>query len=166
MDCSDTLKSDVYFVGKAKDRLKSIMDAYYKLKDSGLTCEFYLTEVPKEEKQLNLPGVHYCEGVSYIDNLKHINNTRCLLEIMQGGGHGYTLRYAEALMYDKKLLTNNPEIKDAPFYDSRCISVFTNAESIDSSFVKTDVTVINDRIKQQLSPLTFFEHIDFGFESS
>lgn len=151
--------SDVYFLGKAKDRLDQIITVYEKLTDNGLRCEFYITGVEKE-KQIYSDQIHYCDGMNYLDNIKHIMKTNCILEIMQGGGHGYTLRYAEAIMYNKKLLTNNPEISKADCFNKDYISVFDDVESIDINFIKGRRININEEIKESLSPLKFFKRVD------
>ena len=156
----DTIEeSDVYFVGKAKDRLPQILAAYEKLRDAGLKCDFYITGV-KPENQKYADEITYGTQMPYVENLKHIKKTKCLLEIMQGGGHGYTLRACEAIMYDKKMITNNPEISNAPFYRPELISVFSNAEDIDPSFVKAEPEVANYGWKENLSPLKLLEYID------
>ena len=49
-----------------------------------------------------------------------------MLEIMQQGGHGYTLRYCEAIAMGKKLATNNPEIEKAPFYNKELKNLILN----------------------------------------
>lgn len=53
--------------------------------------------------------------MTYQENIQHTLHTRCLLEIMQQGGLGYTQRVMEAICEGKKLLTNNSTIKEAPF---------------------------------------------------
>ena len=60
-----------------------------------------------------------------------------LLEIViPGVGAGATLRYYEAVMYGKKLLTNNPTVKELSFYDERFIRYFEKPEDIDLEWVK------------------------------
>lgn len=152
-------ESDVYFVGKAKDRLPQILATYEKLRDAGLKCDFYITGV-KPEDQKYADEITYGNQMPYIENLKHIKKTKCLLEIMQGGGHGYTLRACEAIMYDKKMITNNPEIKNAPFFHPDRISVFEKAEEMDVDFILREPAVANYGWKENLSPLKMLEYID------
>lgn len=152
-------ESDVYFVGKAKDRLPQILAAYERFRDAGLKCDFYITGV-KPEDQKYADEITYGNQMPYIENLKHIKKTKCLLEIMQGGGHGYTLRACEAIMYDKKMITDNPEISKAPFYRPKLISVFSCAEDIDPSFVTAEPTVADYGWKENLSPLRLLKYID------
>lgn len=99
--------------------------------------------------------------MSYIDNLKHIVKTNCVLEIMQHGGHGYTQRVGEVIIYDKKLITNNSEIKSAPFYNSTSILVLNNIDDIDSNLAFFDNfdRKVNFYNKQDISPIRLLEFI-------
>ena len=161
-DDPDIPESDVFFVGKAKNRLDEILSAFRKLKDSGLVCDFHITGVPENEQKYK-DEIDYCTKISYAENLKRIKKTRCLLEIMQQGGHGYTLRYCEAIAHDRKLLTNNPEIINAPFYNSEYISVFDSAEEIDVDFVRSGEKDVDYKYKEQLSPIKLIEFLDSYF---
>ncbi len=152
-------ESDVYFVGKAKDRLAEILKAFEKFRDAGLKCDFYITGV-KPEDQKYADEITYGNQMPYIENLKHIKKTKCLLEIMQGGGRGYTLRFDEAIMYDKKMITNNPEIINAPFYHPDRISVFEKAKDLDAAFVLREPIKADYGWKEKLSPLKMLEYID------
>jgi hypothetical protein len=63
-------------------------------------------------------------------------------------------------MYGKKMITNNPEIAGAPFYDPALISVFDSAEDIDAPFVTAEPQEADYGWKEQLSPLKLLEYID------
>jgi len=117
-------QSDVYFVGSAKDRLELIFDVFHQLKQEGITCDFYLSGVPSSKK-IKDAGIHYIHKMSYIENLKHVVRTKCILEIVQGNAKSSTLRTWEAIMYDKKLLTNNLTIANDYYYDENYISLLT-----------------------------------------
>lgn len=151
--------SDVYFVGKAKDRLDLIISVYEKLKDYGLNCDFHITGVP-QEKQKYVTEIDYCNYIDYSENLSHILGTKCLLEIMQGGGKGFTLRYAEAIMYDKKMITNNPEIKNAEFYSNDKILTINDEKDVSEDFLKSLGQKITYKNKKELSPISFIEFVD------
>ncbi len=152
-------KSDVFFVGVAKNRLDDILDAYVRLRDAGLKCDFTICGVPEEQRRLT-DEVKYSEKMPYTENLQHIKATRCLLEIMQKGGHGYTLRACEAIVLGRKLLTNNPEIENAPFYSPDTISTFTTADTINLDFVKSGNDSVDYSYKDKLSPIHLLEFIE------
>ncbi len=155
-------KSDVFFVGVAKNRLDDILDAYVKLRDAGLKCDFTICGVPEQERRF-ADEITYCDKMPYTENLQHVKATRCLLEIMQKGGHGYTLRACEAIVLDRKLLTNNPEVKNAPFYSPDTVSVFSTSNTIDTDFVKSGADSVDYGYKDKLSPIHLLEFIEEKF---
>ncbi|WP_297971879.1 hypothetical protein [uncultured Bacteroides sp.] len=128
--------SDVYFLGQPKNRLPQILETFEVLRDNGLKLDFYLANV-KPKNQIYKEEIHYIDNfMSYQENLQHTLHTRCLLEIMQKGGLGYTQRAMEAICEGKKLLTNNSTIAEAPFFNPKYISCFTSAKNIDVDFLK------------------------------
>lgn len=151
--------SDVYFVGKAKDRLEKILAVYEKLRSEGLKCDFYLTGVDEQDQKYT-DEITYGRQMPYKQNLKHIKKTKVLLEIMQGGGKGYTLRACEAVAYGKKLLSDNSEIEKVPFYNSDYISKFVDLDSIDIDFIKKDVGEIDYNYVEEFSPKKLIEFLD------
>ncbi|MBQ9137605.1 MAG: hypothetical protein IJX65_03090 [Alistipes sp.] len=97
---------DAYFLGAAKDRLKHIYDAYDVLTAQGLKCDFYITGVPKSDRR-NDAGLHYIHRMSYAENLQHIVKSKAVVEILQSGAVGRTLRSWEAAVYGKGLIIFN-----------------------------------------------------------
>ncbi len=160
-DSSINKKSDIYFLGKAKNRLAEIMDAYEVLRAHNLRIDFNLVGVDKQNEKYR-DEISYIDNMTYRDNLEHIINTKCVLEIMQQGGLGFTQRVVEAVGLNKKLLTNNAMIKEAPFYNSHYISQFSTANQIDTVFLnalKADEEV-DYHYKDQLSPIELIDFID------
>lgn len=155
---SEISESDVYFVGKAKDRLDEIRESYNIFRNAGLRCDFHVTGVSQEDVKED--GIIYNQIVPYIENLQRIKATRCMLEIMQKDGHGFTLRYCEAIMYGKKIITNNPEIKEAPFYSEQRIQVFENPQEITDKFVMEGEEKVDYGYKDKLSPKRLLDFLD------
>lgn len=156
-------ESDVYFIGQAKDRLDEIMEVYHHLKSFGLKLNFILSRVPLD-KQDQYEGITYLNDkqLSYEENLKNIVNTKCLLEIMQHGGTGYTIRTLEAISYDKKLITNNRMIKQAPFYNQDYISCLSKNNSIDPIFIQNlkSTDPVDYQWKKNISPIELLDFIE------
>lgn len=155
-------KSDVYFVGKAKNRLNDIYGAYERLTAAGLKCDFHITGVSEQDRKYT-DSIVYRDVMPYEENLKRINKTRCMLEIMQKGGHGYTLRYCEAIAQGKCLITNNPEIANAPFYSPERISVFGDVDAIDLQFVVNSPWKVDYNYIDKLSPVHLLEFLEKYF---
>ena len=150
--------SDIFFAGKAKDRMKEIISAYEKLNGSGLICDFHIVDSQQEYRPYS-EQINYCSFLPYEEYLSRLKASSCILELMQHGGHGYTLRTNEAIVYGKKLLSNNSELLNAPFYNDSFIHVFSNPEDIDISFIKNGTDRINYKYTEQISPLSLLEFI-------
>ncbi len=151
---------DVYFAGKAKDRLPQLLAVYRRLTAAGLTCHYYLTGVAPEQRE-PLPGITYAdENIPYIEMLYHTVNARCVLDINQGGAVGYTSRFLEAVMYNKKLLTNNPSVKESKFYREDCICCYSSVDEIDPSFVTEGAENVDYHYQNEFSPTHLIEVIE------
>lgn len=151
------ISKDVFFVGVSKGRLEKIQGVYRKLKASGAHAEFYISGVRKAEQE-NI-DIHYNEWLTYQEVLRHIEETNCIVEIMDDAQTGITLRTMEAICYNKRLLTNNPMIKELEFYKSGFIQYFDNIEDIDVAFV-LDRRPVNYHYQGEFSPIHFIEHIN------
>jgi len=151
--------SDVFFAGKVKDRLPKILAAYKTFTDAGLKCDFYLTGVSNSDRK-ELPGITYAEHfMPYKEMLYRSINSRCMLDINQEGAVGYTSRILEAIIYNKKIIVDNPVVKDMPYYKTGYI-LFSDMNDIDPSFVLKDVGEIDYQYKGEFSPIHLIEQID------
>lgn len=160
-DCDESIslpQSDVFFLGKAKDRLDVIIKSFEKFRDNGLKCDFFITGVNSNDRIYN-DEINYCDRLPYLENIRHVKATKCILEIMQGDASGYTFRMSEAIMYDKRIITNNREIVNSDFFDPRFIQQFKEPENIDVAFVKSNDAVFYPQ-KENILPSKFLEIID------
>lgn len=157
----NNFESDVFFAGKAKDRLPAILNAYKKITESGLKTYFFLTGVP-EEQQIKMPGIEYAKRfMSYREMLYHTVNTRCVLETVQGGGQeGYTSRFLESVIYGKKLITNHSYIKQSKFYDPTKIQLVNNMDEIDTSFITEGTGFVDYSYNGEFSPFRVIDRIE------
>ncbi len=142
---------DVFFVGVNKGRINILHEIYKKLTSVGLKCEFYVTEVKESSIRID-NNIHYNEKLDYKVVVDKIQRAKCLLEVIQDGQNGESYRQCEAIVYGKKLLTNFGRIKDRPFYNPHQMSVFTNTDDIDISFIKEDYSPSDFPYKGSLDP--------------
>ena len=153
------LKYDVSFVGKAKDRFDDIINAYKALKKQGLKLGFYIVGVQKE-KQVFEDEIQYCDFIPYKDYLKIVAESKCILEIMQKGGTGNTIRVSEAISLDKLLISNNKMLLHNSFYDSEYMIVYEDLDKIDvKSFIESNKEVHYEN-KEKIYPSSFFKQIE------
>ena len=127
-----------------------------KLEKNNIKCRFRITNVHHNEKEYE--GIIYNEFIEYSQILEEIQEYDCILEIVQPGQVGVTLRYYEAVVYNKKLITNNQFVKTLPFYDSRFMFVYDDIEDIDVEWIKSKVRV-DYNYSNEFSPVKLIEDI-------
>ena len=157
--CKDYPESDVYFAGNIKDRLEKVILAYKVFTGAGLKCKFYLVGV-NENERVYLPGIEYGDSfIPYSEMLYHSVNSRCILEINQDLADGYTSRFLEAVMFNKRLITNNQSIKSSEFYNKDYIQIIEDFSKINTDFV-TNNEPVDYHYSNQFSPVHLIEKID------
>ena len=152
---------DVAFIGAAKQRLSEIRRIYCKLSEEGLACYFYVTDVPANERLDD--GIIYADkSLTFMEYIAREIAADCLLEIIQKGTIGRTFRMMEAIIYNKKLITNCPEILSQPYYDIEFVHYFEKIEDIEPAFVKRPPEKVNYKYTGDFSPLRLLEFIERG----
>lgn len=149
---------DVFFAGKAKDRLPKLIEAYDRFASFGLKSEFFITHV-KPEEQVHREGITYSDSfMPYMEMLYKSVNARFMFDINQAGAVGYTSRFLEAVIYNKRFITDNKTVKETRFYDTGDILYFDKVSDIDKSFfAKTEA---NYHYAGEFSPIHLLEKID------
>lgn len=156
---NDTPMTDVFFVGGAKNRMKTILETYDILEKAGLTCYFYVMDAKPPYKQ-ERRGIHYSDDVwlPYEKCVQFVQHSKCVLEIMQKGAKGETLRTWEAITYGRMLLTNNLSIVESKFYNPDYISVISEDGDIDVEKIRNFECRPNP-FKDQITPEKFLKYI-------
>lgn len=127
-------KSDVFFVGKDKNRLSSLMNIDMQLQNNGVRTKFIVVGDRQQRytsKQKNYLGKH----ISYAECIEYVKHTKCIFDMVQKGQKGMTLRVVEAMFFNKKLITNNDNILYMDFYDSQNIYVIGHDNRSMSDFI-------------------------------
>jgi hypothetical protein len=131
---------DLCFIGNDKGRLALLEQIADLCKEQNLNVAFYVKGGDKK---------HRCDNIHYIDAYLPyelvqdiVKRSRCLLELRIQPYDTWSVRAQEAVVFNKKLLTNNPKIDGMPSDVKRdYISVFEKPEDIDWNFVKEKETV-------------------------
>lgn len=144
-------EQDVYFLGAAKDRLPKILAIHKKLTDAGATCKFLIAGVPKEW-QISGQGIQYITGITYLENLKNVIASKCILEVIQGASVDITTRALEAIAYRRRLLTDCQICEPADFNEGQ-LQIFTEPETIDVNFLRADLNPEDYPPQADLNPL-------------
>lgn len=110
-------RTDVYFVGADKGRLRQLRDLESTLQAAGLSTLFHVVGDKRGRYDAEARAWLRREQISYLENLNQVQRSHAVLELLQSAQSGPTLRYVEALFLNRKLITNNRAILDAPGYD-------------------------------------------------
>lgn len=113
-------ESDILFVGHSHGRSEKIKKICIEAEKRGLVCDINIID---EKRALS-------NDIPYTEVQKKIINSKAILEVMQDGQNGYTLRTMESLFFSRKLITDNKAIMEAPFYNKNNIFVI-DVDSID-----------------------------------
>lgn len=77
------------------------------------------------------------------------NNSNIILDLVQDNQSGLSFRFFEALAFQKKIITNNSNVKNYNFYNPNNILVIEDKLDFNTSFFETDYTPISDEIYNQ-----------------
>lgn len=131
-------ETDVFFAGRAKDRLQILHRLYEYLTNQDISCEFHISDVP--QKEMTYPdGITYNQWLPYTELIRRMQRSKCILEILQRPGEGPTLRMIEGIVYNKKIITNDAGASVNPFYDKRFMHIFDIPENLDPGFIRNAI---------------------------
>lgn len=150
---------DICYIGNIKDRLPLLLKL---LNDANANQTRVLMKVAgcNEEAQKQLPPEAILKfGMGYPNNVVSTMQSNCIFDITQKCQTGVTLRYYEAVVYNKKLLTNNHAIKKMPFYNERYMKTYDDLKDVDWDWVKS-VEKIDYGYNGEFSPMHILETIE------
>lgn len=156
---SQEKESDVYYIGAEKGRMNDIYALYKYLSDKGMACDFTVVVDKKKIRRYHkkYPGVVFTASrIGYGEILKKIDKTKCIIELCQEGQDGCTMRFYEALFYNKLLITNNVHAEMHQYFNSEYMQVFRNVEDIDVKRLKSGKNV-DYKYMNELSPANFMK---------
>ena len=133
-------ENDLYFVGEDKGRTEQLVTIYDFLSRNNIRCCFkIITTDTKKKSHDGLIFLH--KRIGYKEILEDIGKSKAILEIVQDGQSGMTMRPYEAMFYDKKFLTNNQCLKQMDFFDERFMMVFSDVGERMVDFLKGEEVV-------------------------
>jgi hypothetical protein len=157
-------KTDVFLTLYDKGRAAKALQCYDVLRRRGIKCQFFITGVTDEfARQNTRPGIVYNKVLNYSEVIKLVMESRVIIELCQQGQTSNTLRAFEAVVYDNKLLTDNPNIVGFPYYDEAKMKYFENSEEllqVPTEFFTETPSAYN--YDGEFSPLELFEQICAG----
>ena len=151
-------KSDIFYVGRAVNRLPLMHKVLKKISETITNCDFYISGIQNKHDCMYPNIIKYNEYIPYDQVLEKVLNTNCLIEFVMPNQTGITLRTCEAIIFNKKLITNNKELLNTPFYNPMYMKIFTDENDIDIEFIKRNIDV-NYKYNGIFSPNVIIEKI-------
>lgn len=138
---SEESADDVFFVGGMKGNREDLIFRMFKyLRDQGVKCKFYICAL--KAQMLHDPPFkdeicYYTGGWKpYEEILKQDLMANVIIEIMQEKQAGPSLRYYEAVCYNRKLITTNKRAAELPYFNPEYMKIIEKPEDIDIEWVK------------------------------
>lgn len=150
-------KADIYYLGSGTDRTAYLEQIAKKCESLGIRIAFHV--VSGQEQSIRTEKLHfYNQPLSYDENVGMIQSSKCILEIMHEGFQGATQRYMEAVVFGKRLLTNNEKIAELEFYRPEYMQIFHSPEEIRKEFLES-AQIVDYGYQGEFSPVHFVEKI-------
>lgn len=131
---------DLCFIGNDKGRLRLLEQIADECKKQNVNAAFYVKSNRAEKR---------CDNIHYIDEylpyplvVDIVKRSKTLLELRTEPYDTWSVRAQEAIVFNKKILTDNPNTDAMPCkVNTGAISVFRSVETIDWDFVKKEMDV-------------------------
>lgn len=131
--------SDIYYIGRIKTgREKIAAKLYDRLISNEIKCNFKVVSEDPEHSIGSSCLKTTKRKYLYPEVVADVKCTNCILELLQQDQETQTTRYLEAVVYNKKLITNNRHLAELPFYDSRYMKYFETVDDIDPEWIRKE----------------------------
>lgn len=151
---------DVVFIGAAKDRMTKIIQAFEKFEKAGKKCWFYILGAKESEKKHRDKIIYSDNPISFFEVISRQLSARAILEITQGGTQDATLRFWDAVMYNKLLFTDCTAVQNYSYFNNQFIDCFQDPSAINIDLLETDLSLVNYHYRNDISPIYILDGIE------
>ncbi|MBO4845823.1 MAG: hypothetical protein J5525_05885 [Lachnospiraceae bacterium] len=154
----ECLGKSIFYVGNCRSLQRlQLLYSIYLLLHKNYRCLFYINGVENERIKKEY-SIHYNEYLTYKEVIQQINNSDYILELVDENQIGNTLRFKEAICYNKYLITNNTDYSNHSFDSTNGIITFTDACEIKEK-INNLCTCIDYKYSGEFSPLKLVESV-------
>lgn len=161
-DSQTATDCDLLFVGTDKGRKNFLLNLKSQLEKYKIVCNFKIVNNFR-----SLFSRKYSREISYKYLCRLNKRTSAILDVVQEGQTGLTLRIMEGLLFDKKIVTTNAAIRmDKDFKDNPNIYVITkdNIKEL-YTFLKKPMVEYPNNLKAKYSFTNWLKRIDNNEEA-
>lgn len=110
---TESLVTDFFFIGRDKGRYSKLMELKCNLEKFGFSTDFRIIR-----DNTSPSSGHFSDFMPYDEIIKCIKHSRAIVEILQEGQEGASLRVMEALFYNKKLISDASFLVEESFFSN------------------------------------------------
>ncbi len=144
-------ENDVFFIGslipKRMPQIELFIENTRKLNLKLDINIYYISESHKDKYPIK--GIKYIDKyLTYEENINQLKKSRIVIDFLNETHKGLSFRTFEAICFDKKLITNNPEVKKYDFYNPNNIFIW-DGKNLDGleEFILSPYIKLNEEVK-------------------
>ena len=138
------LDCDLFFVGQAKDRVDRIVNIYDMALRESLSCYFYCTNYNDKSNFYSSKNIFYDKYLKYETVICKIKSSKAVVDIMQQNSTGITLNICDAIFFNKKIITDNLNVKFEPWYNPNRIYLIGEEDRTITDFLLMPMNDFSD----------------------
>ena len=155
----------LFFLGTDKGRAPMLLALKQRLAECGVQADIrVLSSSQDAEYRRRHASLLIDKPLGYSEYLEQVRRTGILLEMPQAGQLGLTLRAVESVVFSKKLITTNPDIRRYSFYHPENILITEHPEALTAdelrAFVQAPFVPYTAQDVDQFSFNTWLTHFD------
>lgn len=154
---SRIIEQDVFYLGTfVKERFNTLQNLSKIFTQKGISHKIVLFDWQKRPSEETI--IFSNKFIAYEENISYVKKSKALLDLKLKDHNGLSFRFFEALHYNKKLITNNSDIKNYDFYRKENIFVIGEDMKEDlKSFIESPYQIIPANIKNKYSFENWFK---------
>lgn len=144
-----TISNDVFYIGTyVEERFEALKNISNVFNEQKISQKILLFSWDKKEAEGEITFTNHF--LTYDENMEQVKKSKALLDLKLKEHNGLSFRFFEALKYNKKLITDNPDVKNYDFYRKENIFIIgEDSETELKGFVENPYLEIPSEIKNK-----------------
>lgn len=151
------IDNDVFYIGTyVEERFRALKDISTIFSRENISQKILLFSWDKRETEGEITFTNHF--LTYDENIEQVKKSKALLDLKLKEHNGLSFRFFEALKYNKKLITDNPDVKTYDFYRKENIFIIgEDPETELKNFVENPYQETSSEIKNKYSFENWFK---------
>lgn len=154
-------KQGFYFAGRNKGRFELVRQIAESFHKRNIGAYIRIPDLNEKESAI-LKGFSSVElheyMISYEGMLDEELSYNCIFDLTQACQVGLSWRFIEGIMYGKKIVTNNPNVINSPFYNSSQVRIINTFEDLDFEWIQ-NTSCYCHKYNDYYSPVKFINYL-------